>query len=257
MNLIKKIFVGAASLVAAVCLFSAVNANAASSTSWNFKDSNFKNLGTISSTKTVDNLTLNATSSKTMQVKANSVTVSGTSYTYCLALGGAGTTSYRSVKVPVSGSSTIKVTMDAAASRTLVVANSSGSKLGSMDASTSAATKSYSYSGSSGYVYLYSSNSNINLYKIQVDSQDGSSSSSSGSSSSGSSSSGSSSSTSGSSTTTTVSGKSVTLNGSKSDFTAATSASSQKPLMPLLGEQAESSTDKAASADLTIGFISN
>ena len=44
-----------------------------------------------------------------MSVKANSVTVDSTSYTYCLALGGAGSTSYRSVKVPVEGASTVKV----------------------------------------------------------------------------------------------------------------------------------------------------
>ena len=191
MNLIKKIFVGGATCAMLALCFTANKASAAS-TSWNFKNSNFKNLGTISSTKTVDNLTLIATSSKTMQVKSNTVKVSGTSYTYCLALGGGGNTSYRSIKVPVSGASTIKVTLDASASRKLVVANSNGSQLGSMNATTTAATQSYSYSGSKGFVYLYSSNSNINLYKIQVD--DNGSSSSSGSSSSGSSSSGSSSS---------------------------------------------------------------
>ena len=54
---------------------------ASTTTSWNFKDSSFKNLGTISSTTTVDNLTLVATSSKTMSVKANTVTVDSTSYT--------------------------------------------------------------------------------------------------------------------------------------------------------------------------------
>ena len=230
MNLIKKTFAGAMCVAAAACLFSAVGANAASSSSWNFKDSKFKSLGTIKSTTTVDNLTLTANSSKTMQVKSNSVKVGSTSYTYCLALGGGGTTSYRSVKVPVSGASTIKVTLDASASRTLVVANSSGSQLGTISASTTAATKSFNYSGGSGYVYLYSSNSNINLYKIQVDfngsSSSGSSSSgssSSGSSSSGSSSSGSSSSGSSSSSSST-SGKTITV---KNGGTSLSSAISQ------------------------------
>ena len=230
MNLIKKIAIGCTTLVAAAALFFTLGASAASSTSWNFKNTNFKSLGTIKSTVTVDNLTLTANSSKTMSVKANSVTVSGTSYTHCLALGGAGSTSYRSVKVPVSGASTIKVTLDAASSRTLIVANSSGSKLGSVDASTTAQTKSYSYSGGSGYVFLYSSNSNINLYKIQVDfngTSSGSSSSgssSSGSSSSGSSSSGSSSSGSSSSST---SGNTITVkNGGTSLATAISKAKS-------------------------------
>ena len=160
----------------------------ATSKSWNFKDSQFKSLGTISSNQTIDSLTLTATSAKTMSVKAASVTVDGTSYTNCLALGGAGNTTYRSVKVPVSGASTIKVTLDASAARTLVVADANGKQLGTMAAGTTAATKTYSYTGGSGYIYLYSSNSNINIYKIQVD-FNGSTSSSSGSSSSSSSSS--------------------------------------------------------------------
>ncbi len=154
----------------------------ASSKSWNFKDTQFKSLGTISSNQTIDNLTLTATSAKTMSVKSASVTVDGASYTNCLALGGAGTTTYRSVKVPVSGASTIKVTLDASAARTLVVADANGKQLGTMAAGTTATTKTYSYTGGSGYIYLYSSNSNINIYKIQVD-FNGSTSSSSGSTS--------------------------------------------------------------------------
>lgn len=180
-------------LTAATVLMIGGHVDAATSTSWNFKDTSFKSLGTISSTKTVNNLTLIATSAKTMSVKSNSVSVSGTTYTHCLALGGSGNTSYRSIKVPVEGASTIKVTLDAAASRTLAVANSSGSQISTISASTTAATKSYSYTGGSGYVYLYSTNSNINVYKIQVDfyGTSSGSSSSSGSTSSGSTSSGS------------------------------------------------------------------
>jgi len=98
-----------------------------------------------------------------MSVKANTVTVDSTSYTYCLVVGGAGSTLYRSVKVPVEGASTIKVIADAASSRSLVVANTSGTSLGSMSVTTTPAQVSYSYVGSSGYVYLYSSNSNINI----------------------------------------------------------------------------------------------
>jgi len=93
-----------------VCFTAApvLSANAATQNSWNFKNSNFKKLGTIKSSTTVDGLGLMATSSKNMKVKAESVTVDGTAYTYCLALSGTGTPSYRSVKVPVSGSDTIK-----------------------------------------------------------------------------------------------------------------------------------------------------
>lgn len=163
--------------LAASAVFSGakLNAQAATSKSWNFKNTGFKELGKITSTVTVDGLTLIATSSKTMEVKAQSVTVDGTTYTYTLALGGAGDKNGRAVKVPVSGNDVIKVTLKSSGSsaRTLIVANSNGNKIGDMQAGSSASTQSYTYSGSAGYVYLYSSGSGINLYKIQVDSKDG------------------------------------------------------------------------------------
>lgn len=150
----------------------------AASTSWNFKNDSFKNLGTISSTVTVDGLSLIATSSKTMEVKTDTQTVDGTEYTYCLALGGSGSTSYRSVMVPVNGESTIKVVLKSSGSstRSLVVADASGNQLTTLSADSTASLASYSYTGSAGYIYLYSAGSGINLYKIQVD--DASSSSS-------------------------------------------------------------------------------
>ena len=153
----------------------------AGSVSWNFKNSSFKSLGTISSTVTVDDLTLIATSSKTMEVKADTQTVSDTEYTYCLALGGGGTTSYRSVKVPVNGNGTLKVVLKSSGSsdRSLVVADGSGNELTTLSAGTTASLETYSYSGDAGYIYLYSAGSGINIYKIQMD--DATSSSSSGS----------------------------------------------------------------------------
>jgi len=151
----------------------------AASTSWNFKNSSFKDLGTISSTITADNLTLIATGEKTMSVNANSQTVGDTEYTYCLSLEGSGSLNYRSVKVPVNGESVIKVTMMSSGSsaRSLVIADENGEKITTLTADTSASTESYNYKGSAGYVYLYSSGSGINIYKIQVDDQSGSSTS--------------------------------------------------------------------------------
>ena len=140
--------------VLSIMLSSFFGVNAATSISWNFKDTNFKSLGTISSTVTVDDLTLVATSSKTMSVKSNTVTVDSTSYTYCLALGGGGSTSYRSVKVPVSGASTIKVIADAASTRTLVLADSNGTSLGTNSVTSTAELETFTYTGLSGYVYL-------------------------------------------------------------------------------------------------------
>ena len=130
-----------------VCFTAApvLSANAATQNSWNFKNSNFKKLGTIKSSTTVDGLGLMATSSKTMTVKAESVTVDGTAYTYCLALSGTGTTSYRSVKVPVSGSDTIKVVLRSSGSstRNLIVADSNGKKLGTIAANKTASLGTY------------------------------------------------------------------------------------------------------------------
>lgn len=233
----KKVTRKAVSKTLAFCMAFAllmgtcISASAAS-VSWNFKNTGFKSLGTISSSVTVDGLTLIATSSKTMSVKAESVTVSSTSYTHALALGGAGSTSYRAVKVPVSGASTIKVVLRSSGSdtRTLVVANSKGSQLGTISASSTASLKTYNYTGSSGYVYLYSAGSGINLYKIQVDSTSSSTSSSSSSSTSSSSSSGSTSGSTSSSSSTSSSTSSgnqiVVKNGGTSLASAVKSAKS-------------------------------
>ena len=200
----KNVF--AAFLTLALICFTAatsVTANAAANTSWNFKNSSFKGLGKITATQTIDGLGLVATSSKSMQVKAENVNVNGTAYTYCLALGGTGSTSYRAVKVPVSGSDTIKVVLRSSGSstRSLIVADSKGKKLGTISAEKNASLGTYTYSGSAGYIYLYSANSGINIYKIQVDSNGSSSNSGNSGSNSGNNSSGSSSNSSGSDVT--------------------------------------------------------
>ncbi|MDO5294084.1 MAG: right-handed parallel beta-helix repeat-containing protein [bacterium] len=180
-KLVKKVIAG----IAAACMTMALVAptggtmvSAASSKSWSFKDSSFKNLGQITSTKSIDGLSLIATSEKPMSVTADTATVSGTTYTYALALGGSGSKSYRSVKVPVSGNDTIKVTLRSSgtSNRTLVVANANGNQVGTIGCSQTASLGTYKYSGASGYIYLYSSGSGINLYKIQVDSNDSTSS---------------------------------------------------------------------------------
>ena len=108
---------------------SSLKVDASTTVSWNFKNSSFKNLGTISNTTTVDGLTLVATDSLTMQVKTKNATVSGTDYTYALALSGRGSQSGRAVKVPVSGNDVIKVSFQSASStdtRILIVADSAG-----------------------------------------------------------------------------------------------------------------------------------
>jgi len=143
------------------------------SKSWNFKNTDFRDLGTISKTITVDGLTLIGTNDKKMSIDPDSQTVDGVEYTYRLALGGGGKTSYRAVKVPVYGTDTIKVILKSSGTteRTLIIADENGKQLGTMKAGTTASLETYNYSGNGGYVYLYSAGSGINLYKIQVDSK--------------------------------------------------------------------------------------
>lgn len=137
---------------------------------WNFGSSSFVNLGTVSSATTVDDLTINATSAKTVKVSTSGAyTVNGTSYSTMLALGGGGATGYRSVAFNVSGPCTIKVVGKSSGSTTRTLAVSDGTnEIGTMSQTSTLAENSYSYTGGAGTIYLYSKGSGINLYEISV-----------------------------------------------------------------------------------------
>ncbi|WP_368394931.1 RICIN domain-containing protein [Streptococcus gallolyticus] len=142
-------------------------------TSWNFEDSNFKDLGTLSDTRTVDSLTLVATDSLPMQVKVKNVTLGDKSFTYALALNGKGDQNGRAVKVPVAANDVVKVTLQSSSSteaRTLILADSAGNQLSTMTADVTANTQSYTYTGSEDAIWLYSQNSGIDLFEIEVES---------------------------------------------------------------------------------------
>lgn len=138
---------------------------------WNFGSGSFVNLGTLSSSVTVDDLTINATSSKTVKVSTSgSYTVNGTSYSTMLALGGGGNTSYRSMAFNVTGPCTIKVIAKSSGSSTRYLAVSDGSNvLGTMAQTSTLAETSYTYTGGAGTLYLYSQGSGINVYEVSVD----------------------------------------------------------------------------------------
>lgn len=137
---------------------------------WNFSNSAFTALSTISSNTTVDSLTLVATSSKTMSMKSGSASYNGTNYTNYLALGGAGSTSYRALKFDANGSCTITVTGKSSGSSTryLAVCDANENQLGTIECTSSLGTQSYNYTGSAGTIYLYSTGSGINLYEVKV-----------------------------------------------------------------------------------------
>ena len=150
---------------------SSSSSTATSSKSWNMSDTSFRSLGTISSTTSVDGINLIATSSKTMAVTSSSATLDGTTYNYCLALGGAGSTSYRAVSMDIDGTTTVKVTAKSSgsATRTLAVVNGSGTQVGSISCGSSLATGSVSITGT-GTLYIYSTGSGTNISKIQANS---------------------------------------------------------------------------------------
>ncbi|MCR5608221.1 MAG: rhamnogalacturonan lyase [Lachnospiraceae bacterium] len=137
---------------------------------WNFKTSKFRSLGTVTETKTIDNLTINATKDKSVSIAEDKATIGGTELTYSLKLGGSGNANYRSVKIPVAKNQTIKIMFrsnDTSKERSLAIADSSMKELTRMSATT-ATCQTYKYTGEDGYVYIYSANSGINIYKIEV-----------------------------------------------------------------------------------------
>lgn len=145
-----------------------------SSKSWNMSNSEFKGLGTLSKSVTVDGLTIKATSSKTVSVKSAPVEVGDKTYNYCLALGGSGSEDYRAVAFDVKGEAVIKVTAKSSGSstRTLVVAGDNGKELAEISAEPNAQTTAAAINYT-GKVYIYSGNSGINIYKVQLDSKSG------------------------------------------------------------------------------------
>lgn len=149
-----------------------------SSTSWNFGNTNFNNLGTITVNTGVNNLGLYASQSKPMSIVSDSQSLNGTSYNYAVSLGGAGAANasqkYRCIQVPVAknANNVIKITLRSSGqdSRSLVIGNANGDKLGTVTAGKDISVQTFNFSGSNSVLYLYSANSGINIYKIQVDS---------------------------------------------------------------------------------------
>ena len=156
---------------------SKISLTASSSTSWNFSDTTFRNLGTITRAYTINNLRLHAQSDKSMQIKQESASVNGQSFSYGLVLGGSGAPNYRSVSFENSGTSTVKITARSSGttSRTIILTDIYKKQLGSISFGTSASLNS-AVINFTGTVFIYSSDSSITLYKIQVDSNSSSSS---------------------------------------------------------------------------------
>lgn len=140
---------------------------------WNFSDTQFANLGTISSTQTVDGLTIVATSDKTITIDASNKTYGeNLKFTSRLKFGGTMGATYRYLRFEVKGSCTIEVygmSGNSNTPRPIVLAKEQwdntihtwadvpGSELSKLT---------YQYVGGSTTLYIGSGNSGVNLYGI-------------------------------------------------------------------------------------------
>lgn len=138
---------------------------------WKFSDSAFANINNLTSTIVADDLTLYATENKPMNVKTDSKTYNGTTYTKYLALGGSGNTSYRSVAFDVTENTRITVIAKSSGTSTryLSIRDAQNKQLYEIECGTSLNSDSYTYTGETGKLYLCSNNSGINLYEIKVE----------------------------------------------------------------------------------------
>lgn len=142
---------------------------------WNFSDTQFANLGTISSTQTVDGLTIVATSDKTITIDASNKTYSeNLKFTSRLKFGGTMGATYRYLCFAVKGSCTIEVygmSGNSNTPRPIVLAKEQwdntihtwadvpGSELSKLT---------YQYVGGSTTLYIGSGNNGVNLYGINL-----------------------------------------------------------------------------------------
>lgn len=142
---------------------------------WNFSDTQFANLGTISSTQTIDGLTIAATSDKTITIDASNKTYGeNLKFTSRLKFGGTMGATYRYLCFAVKGSCTIEVygmSGNSNTPRPIVLvkeqwdntihtwADVPGSELSKLT---------YQYVGGSTTLYIGSGNSGVNLYGINL-----------------------------------------------------------------------------------------
>ena len=140
---------------------------------WNFSTSDFKELGTISSTTTVNGLTIAATSDKPVTIATSSKTIGGVAFTHVLKTGGTGSATARSLQFAVTGPCSIDIYLISAntsSERTLNVyaGNYSGTPITTLTAGLTAAKQTINYTGGASTIYLGSANSGINFYAINV-----------------------------------------------------------------------------------------
>lgn len=161
----------------AICIVTVTGSGGGSSsttTLWNFSDAAFNSLGTITSSKTVNGLTIAATSSKNVVIDSHNVSYDGLAFTNRLKFGGTGASNARNVSFTVTGACTIEIyacSANSSENRTLKVDfgsfGSTNTSSYSLSGNVSKVTAIYTAS-TSKKVYIYSANSGINIYAIRV-----------------------------------------------------------------------------------------
>ncbi len=147
--------------------------DSSSDLTWNFSTSDFNALGTITSTTTINGLTIMANSSSTVIVDGSSKTIEGVSFTHRLKTGGTGNKDYRSLNFAVTGACTIEVYLVSSSSEDRVLNIYSGSyggtPIATMDAPQSTPVKqTFNYTGGATTIHMGSNKNGINFYAINL-----------------------------------------------------------------------------------------
>lgn len=160
-------------------LFLAILGTTTYAQEWNFSSATLSALGSVAETKTVEGLTIFATSTATVDVDANNKSLDGMDFTSRLKFGGSGTFSENGTPVSrvlafnVTGKTAITVmgmSSSSSADRILVIA--SGTKeteVGRFPALGASLTKGeFNYTGGPTTIYLFSPSSGVNLYYLKA-----------------------------------------------------------------------------------------
>ena len=139
-------------------------------------DAAFNSLGTINSNKTINGLTIYATSSKNVVIDESAQEIDGLSFTHRLKFGGTGSSDARCLSFHVDGDCDIDVYLMSASGsedRTINVDKGGfGSSLTTIPAlCTSISKGTVHYTGSAATIYLYSPSGGVNIYAIRVTSE--------------------------------------------------------------------------------------
>ncbi|MCQ2347650.1 MAG: hypothetical protein MJZ65_00495 [Paludibacteraceae bacterium] len=143
-------------------------------TFWNFSDAAFKDLGTLTASKTIQGLLITADGSEgKVVVDANSKSIDGYSFTSRLKTGGPMSATARYLSFTVTGNCTIEIyciSSSSSATRTMNVATGTwdNTKQTYSVAGNGIAKYTYSYTGTGTTIYIGSADGGINFYAIKV-----------------------------------------------------------------------------------------